>query len=104
MLQKAHSLLLDQLGDHVAEYRPNGIEALVGMTDVSKSRVIEEYLLYDEYCDGLTELRPGFHDSQAQGDDFRCQQEVDNLSGVILDQSANDTQRSQAEILERSRF
>lgn len=102
MLQETHSLLLDQLGDHVAEYRPNRVEALVGMTNISKPSIIEKYLLYDEYCNGLAQLRTSFHDPQAQGNDFRRQQEIDNLSGVILDQGANDTQRSQAEILEWS--
>lgn len=63
MLQEAHGLLLDQLGNHVAEHRPNGIEALVGVTDVSEPSIIEQYLLYDEYCDSLAQLRPGLHDA-----------------------------------------
>jgi len=61
MLQEAHSLLLDELGDHVAEYRSNGIKALVGMANVSKPSVIEKYLLYYEYRDGLAQLRSGLH-------------------------------------------
>lgn len=48
MLEKTHSLSLDKANDHVTKHGSDGVEALVGSTDVAKASVIKQDLLYDE--------------------------------------------------------
>lgn len=88
--QPDRSGLLDA-ADHVGEDCSHCIEALVRLTDVSKANVVKQDLLYDEDGDGLAELRSGFHDSQTEGNNFRRQEEGDDLRIVrLLDQSSDD--------------
>lgn len=79
VLQQAHGLLLDELVNHVAQHSANRVEALVGLADVGKASVIKKYLLNNEDSDGLAKLGARLHDAQAQRDDLRSEQEVDNL-------------------------
>lgn len=104
MLEQAHSLLLDKLVDHVAEYRANSIEALVRLADVRKTNVIQEDLLYDEDRNGLAELGTRLHDAQAERYDFGGQEEVDDFGRIVLYECADNAERCQAKILERSRL
>jgi len=60
--------------------------------------------LDDEDGDGLAELRASLHDTEAERDDLRGEEKVDDLGRVVLDQSANDTERGQTEVLEGPRF
>ena len=53
VLQEAHRLLLDKLGDHVAEDGPDGVESLVRLANVRQARVVEQDLLHDEDGDRL---------------------------------------------------
>ena len=66
MLEQANSLLLHQLIDHVAEDGSDGVETLIGLADVGKTNIVEEYLLYDEDGNSLTELGARLHDAQTQ--------------------------------------
>lgn len=93
VLKEPDRLLLDKLADHVTEDSANGVEALVSLTDVRKTNVVKENLLYDEDGYGFAELRTCLHDAQAKRDDFGCQEEVDDLRGVVLDKGANDAER-----------
>ncbi len=53
MLEQPSRLLLDELGDHVAQDGAHGVEALVGGADVVQTVVVEQDLLDDEDGDGL---------------------------------------------------
>ena len=98
MLEKSYGLLFDKLVHHIAQDGSNGIEALVGLADVCKTNVIQQDLLDNEDGNGFTELGTRLHDAQAQRDDFGCQEEIDDLGRIILDESANDTKRRQTKI------
>lgn len=56
VLEKAHCLLVDQLSDHVAEDCSDGVEALVGLTDVLQAHVVKQDLLDDEDSDRLAQF------------------------------------------------
>lgn len=101
MLEEADSLGLDEGGNHVGENGANGVEALVRLANVLEAKVVEENLLDNEDGDRLGELRASLHDAEAEGDDLGREEEVDDVRVVVLlDESANDTQRRQAEVLE----
>ena len=104
MLQKTGRLLLNKLGDHVAENSSDCIEPFICGTNIIQSMIIKEYLLHNEYCDRLAELRACFHDSKAKRDDFCCEEEVDDIRGIILDKSSNDSQRGQSQVFEGPRL
>ena len=104
MLQQSGGLLLNELGHHVAQDGPDCVESLVGGADVVQAVVVQQDLLDNEDGNGLAELRAGLHDAEAQGDDLGGQQEVDDLGRVVLDQSADHTQGSEAEVFEGSRL
>lgn len=56
MLEQANSLLFHKLIYHVTQNGTNSVEALVGLTDVGKTYIVEEDLLDDEDSNGLAEL------------------------------------------------
>jgi hypothetical protein len=101
VLQQADGLLLDELVHHVAQHSAYGVEALVGLADVRKTGVIKKDLLYYEYSDGLAQLGARLHNAQAQRDNLRSKEEVDDLRGIVLDKGANDSERREAKIFER---
>ena len=41
MLQQPDGLRLDELSNHIAERRPDGVEALIGMTDIRQARLVK---------------------------------------------------------------
>jgi hypothetical protein len=104
MLEQPGSLLFDQLAHHVAENGAYGIEPLIGGADVVEAIVVKKDLLHDEDGDSLAELRPGLHNTQTERNDLGGQQEVDDLGRVVLDKSADYTEASEPEVLERARF
>jgi hypothetical protein len=104
MFEQADCLLFHQLGNHVTKNGAHSIKPLISLTDVGESSVIQQNLLHDEDGHGLAQLRSSLHDAQAERNDLRGQQEVDNLSRVILHQSPNDAKTSQPKILERTRL
>jgi hypothetical protein len=91
MLQQTDSLLLDELVDHVAKDGADGVKAFVGLADVRQADIIQQDLLHDKDRDGLAEFGAGLHDTKTEWDDFGCQEEIDDLGGVILDKCTNDT-------------
>lgn len=96
VLQQADRLLFDKLIDHVAEDSAYSVEALVGLTDVGEANVVKQYLLDDENGHSLAELRARLHDAQTERNDLGREQEVDDFRRVVLDKSANYTERRQA--------
>ena len=104
MLQEPHSLLVNELSDHITENGANSVESLVDLADVLQSHVVEQDLLDDEDSNGLAELRSSLHDTEAERNDLGGEEEVDDFCRVVLDQSANDTKRCQAEILKGPRL
>jgi hypothetical protein len=129
VFEEADGLGLDELVDHVAEDGADGKEALVGVTDVGEPGLVEEDLLHDEDRDSLGEFRAGLHDAQAERDDLRREEEVDHRVVVVLlggrvrvrkgwgrvggckggasthlDESADDAEGGEAQILEWARF
>jgi hypothetical protein len=104
MLEKTDGLLLHKLVDHVAEHCAHCIEALVCLTDVCKTNVVEQDLLHNEDSNSLTKLRTCLHNTKAKRDDLGCEEEVYHLGGVVLDERTDDTQGGQAEVLEGTRL
>lgn len=104
MLEKTDGLLLDKLIDHVAEHCAHCIEALVCLTDIGKADVVEQDLLHNEDSNSLTKLRACLHNTKAERDDLGCEEKVDHLGGVVLDERTDDTQGGQAEVLEGTRL
>ena len=104
MLEQPRSLLLHQLGNHVAQDGADGVEALVGGADVVEAVVVEQDLLDDEDGDGFAELRPRLHDAEAEGDDLGGEEEVYDFGRVVLNQGPDHSERRQAEVLEGTRL
>lgn len=104
MLEQANRLLLHQLLHHITEDGAYGVEALVRLTDIVEAHVVEENFLDNENGYSLTELTASLHDAQAQRDDLRGKKEVDDIRRVVLNERANDTEGSEAQIFERARL
>lgn len=82
MFEESDSLRLDELIDHVAKDGTDGEKALIGVTDVREPSLVKEDLLYDEDCYRLGELRAGFHDAEAEGNNLCGKEEV--YYGVVI--------------------
>lgn len=104
MLQKPYGLLLHELGDHVAQNSPHSIESLVCRTNICKTNIIKQDFLNDKDSNCFAQLRTGFHDTEAEGDNLGCEKEVDDIRRVILDQRSDHTKRGEAKVFERARF
>lgn len=79
VLEETDCLLLYELIDHIAQHSANSVEALVCLANIGQSDIIKEDLLHNEDRHGLAELGTSLHDTKTKGDDFGCQQEIDNL-------------------------
>lgn len=104
MLKQPHSLLLDELRNHVAQDSAHGVKSLIGCADVRKTNVIKKDFLHDEDRYRLAQLGTSFHDAEAERDDFGSKEEIDHIRRVILDKSTNNAQRGEAQIFERARL
>lgn len=104
MLEEPSRLGLNELSNHVAEDSADGVEALVGSADIVEAVIVEEDLLDDEDGHGLTKFRARLHDAQAERDDLGCEEEVDDLGRIILNEGADNTQASETKVFERSRL
>jgi hypothetical protein len=102
VLEKADGLLFDKLVDHVAENCADRIETLIRLANVGQADIIQQYLLHDEDCYCLAELRASLHNAEAQRDDLSGQEEVDDFRRVVLDKRADDTERGKTKILKRT--
>jgi hypothetical protein len=58
--------------------------------------IIKEDLLHDKDRNSLAKLRAGLHDAEAQWDNLGSKEEVDNIRGIILDKSTNDSKGRQS--------
>jgi hypothetical protein len=104
MLEKTDGLLLDQLADHVTKHRSNSVETLVSLADVGEASIVKEDFLDDEDGNGLAEFGAGFHDAEAQWDNFGCKKKVDNLGRIIFHQCSDDAEGRETKILKWARF
>ena len=133
VFEKSDGLGLDELVDHVAEDRTDGEKAFVSVTDIGEAGLVEKDLLHDEDRDRLGKLRAGFHDAEAEGDDLCREEEVyyrivvillrahlrrrvrwglkekkkkgeKRKGGAHLDESADDTEGGEAQVLEWTCF
>lgn len=104
MLEKADSLLLHELSDHVAEDSTHGIESLICSADIAQANVIEENFLHDEDSNSFAQLGTGLHNAKTERDDLRGQQEVNHVRRIIFHQCADDTQRCESEIFKGTGF
>ena len=104
MLEEPNSLLLNQLGDHIAQNGSNSVESLISGTNVGKSDIIKQDLLHNEDGHSFAQLGACLHDTQAKRDDFGGQQEINDIRRVILHQRTDHTEGGQAQVLERARF
>ena len=90
--------------DHVAEDCAYSIETLISLADVLQSKVVQKNLLHNKNGNSLAQLAAGLHDAKAKRNNLGGQEEVDDLAAVVLDKGADDAERSEAEILERTRL
>lgn len=104
MLEQADRLLLHQLLHHIAEDGAYSVETLVRLADVVEAHVVEENFLDNENGNSLTELTASLHDAQAQRDNLRGKEEVDDIRRVVLNERANDTEGSEAQVFEGARL
>lgn len=104
MLEQPDGLLLHQLSDHVAQNGPHGVESLVCGANISKTNIIQQNLLYNKNRHRFAQLRARLHDAEAEWDDLGGEKEVDDIRGVVLDQSTNHTQGGQSQVFEGTRF
>lgn len=104
MLQQTCGLLLHELADHVTKYGADSIEALIGRADVVETVVIEQDLLNNEDGDRLGQLGACLHDPQTERDYLGGQEEVDDLGRVVFDESTDDAEAGQAQVLEGTRL
>lgn len=104
VLKESSGLGFNELSNHIAQHRADGIEALVGGADVVEPVVVEQNLLHDEDGDGLAKLRASLHDSKAEGDDLGGEEKVDDVGGVVLDERADDAEAGEPQVFERSRL
>ena len=86
--------------DHVVKHGRNSIKSFIGLTNVVKSSVIMEDFLNDERGNCFRQFAPGFHDSEAEGDNFCGEEETDNFWVIDLDKSTNDPEGSETKIFE----
>lgn len=79
VLQKTDSLLLHQLGDHIAQNSTDCVESFVCRADICQANVVKQDFLNYENGDRLAQLGPGLHDPKAEWDDLGCQEEVNDI-------------------------
>jgi hypothetical protein len=79
VLEESCGLLLNKLRNHVAQHCSNGVESLIGGTNIIQPMIIEKDLLDNEYSHRLAKLRARLHNSKAKGDDFGREEEVDDI-------------------------
>ena len=89
---------------HVVEDCGDGEESLGGLAQVIEPRVVQQYLLYDESRNGLTELGTTLHYAKAERYDLCLQQEADDFGVVNFDEGAYHAQRSQPQVLKTPSF
>lgn len=89
VLEQSDRLLLDQLGDHIAEDSTHSIESLICRTNIRQADVIKKNLLHNENGNGLAKFRSSLHDAETEGNDLGGKEEVNNVRRVILHQGTD---------------
>lgn len=104
MLQQPYGLLIHQLRYHVTQNSSYSVKPLVRLTNILQTHVVQQDLLHDEDGNRFAKLGAGFHDAQAEWDDFGCEQKVDDFGTIVFDKRADHTEGGQAEVLEGPGF
>lgn len=105
MLEQPHRLTLNELINHVTQDRAHSVKPLVRLTDVAQAHLVEQNFLHDKDGDRLAQLGARFHDSEAEGNDFRREEEVDDVRIVVLfHKRSDDAQGGQTEVFEGTGF
>lgn len=94
MFEQANSLLLHQLGDHIAEDSAYSVEPFISRTNIAQTDVIKEDLLHNEDGNSFAQLWSSLHDTKTKRNNLSGQEEVDHVRWIILHQGADDAQRS----------
>ena len=102
MFEKPLAGLLAQLDHHLAENHCNQRKPVVCLAHVVEPSVVQKDLLHDEGGDRLAELGAAVHDPQEKRDDRGCQEEVDHLPLVGLDQGADHPEGGEPQVLKGS--
>ena len=102
MFQQSLARVLAELDDHLAKNHCHMREPVIGLTDVVEAGLIQQDLLEDECGHSLAQLGPRLHDPQTQRNYLCCQEEVNNLLFVCLDQSSDNSEGSQTKIFKWS--
>lgn len=71
MLEQTDGLSLHELIDHVAEDSADGVEPLVGVTNISQACLVQENFLNNEDGHSFRELRTRLHDAETKGNNLR---------------------------------
>ena len=79
-------------------------EPIICLANIIQSCLIKQDFLQNESGHCLWQLRASLHDAQAQRNNFCCQQEINDLLLICLDQCPNHTQAGQSEIFEGARL
>jgi hypothetical protein len=82
------------------QYHSNMGESVVSLAYVAEAGVVKQNFLQDKGGDSLAKLRAALHDSQAQRNNLGGEQEGDDFLLIGLDQSTDDTQRCESQVLE----
>lgn len=113
MFEEANGLSMGEVVDHEAENIDDGVESFISMTYIREANLIEQNLLHDENRDRLRQLGTMLHDPQAERNNLRREEKVDDLSivGLVdrltpcgLDEGTNNSQGRQSQVLERPRL
>ena len=87
-------VVVDQLLQHTVQHRRNCEEPLHSCTDVAESLLITEDLLDDEGSHCFGKSLSVLHDPETKRDDLSLHEEGDGVGITLLDESSDDSQRS----------
>ena len=73
VLKQSRGLLLDELGNHIAQHSPDSVESFIGGADIVETVVVEQNLLDDEDGYSLAKLGSGLHNAETQRNNFGCE-------------------------------
>lgn len=104
MLEQPHCLLLNKLSHHVAQDCSHSVKSLVCSTNVRKTDIIQQNLLYNEDRHRFAQFRARLHDAKAKRDDLRGKKKINNIRRIILDKRTNNAKGREAQVFERARL
>ena len=104
VFQQPRRLLFNELRNHIAEHCTNCVETLVCSANVIQSMIIQEDLLNDEDSDSLAKFRARLHNSKTEGNNLRCEEEVNDIRRIILHEGSDNAKRGKSQVFEWARL